>query len=121
MKTLLTINNLINDQIESILELEKDKKLNKTKIKKGRNNLTYLRFIKSYLETNPDESNLIRDRDKLIKNINSKQSNYDYWFKHIAPIGITKKKAEELFKKESGIETMKKQLKNLNFILDENN
>ena len=51
MKTLLTINNLIEEQVESILELEKDKKLNKAKIKRGRNNLTYPRFIKSYLET----------------------------------------------------------------------
>lgn len=115
MKTLFQIEGMIEEQIESILELEKDKKKNKTKIKKGRNNLTYLREIKAYLFTEPKVEHLYRDKNRFEAIIDSKYANYDCWFKHIAPFGITKKKAEALFIKENNIDDMKKKNKNFKF------
>ena len=81
----------------------------------NRNN--YLKSVLLYLETNPNESFIRSEVERLKKLISSKESQYVKWSKDVCPKEIEVKKRKALFNRELGITVLKKHLKNNLFIL----
>ena len=78
--------------------------------------------LKSYLETNPTESFITSEKKRIHKIILAKQSQFYHWRTNVIPEynGFSPDKLSRIFCKETGITVLRKQLKNLNFLLNEN-
>lgn len=81
----------------------------------NRNN--YLKSVLLYLETNPNESFVRSEVERLKKLISSKEAQYVKWSKDVCPKEIEVKKRKALFNRELGITVLKRHLKNNLFIL----
>lgn len=76
--------------------------------------------FKRYLETNPKEEFVEKEKARIKKIITAKQSQFYYWRTSVVTEVMTMSKQNRVFCKESGITALRKQLKNLNFLLNEN-
>jgi len=76
-----------------------------------------LKELVKYLETKPNESFLVSEKQRLSKIIKSKESNYSYWLEHVCPDSVPLKKRKSLFNKENNLAELKRFLKNINFLL----
>lgn len=94
--------------------------LKKSKIKQIVKQNEILTEMLIYLETNPKEEFLLSEKKRLKRIITAKQSQFYYWRTSVLTDTISQSKATRLFCKETGITGLRKQLKNLNFLLNEN-
>jgi hypothetical protein len=76
--------------------------------------------LKRYLETNPKEEFIEKEKTRIKKIIVAKQSQFYYWRTSVLTEDFTPAKQNRVFCKETGITVLRKQLKNLNFLLNEN-
>lgn len=79
--------------------------------------------LKRYLETNPKEEFIEKEKARIKKIIKAKQSQFDNWKALLYGTNaycMTPIKQSRLFCKETGITGLRKQLKNINFLLNEN-
>lgn len=76
--------------------------------------------LKSYLETNPTESFITSEKKRIHKIILAKQSQFEHWRTKVLVETMSPVKQNRVFCKETGITSLRKQLKNLNFLLNEN-
>lgn len=77
--------------------------------------------LKTYLESNPKEEYIISEKKRIKKIILAKQSQFDNWWSNtVLDNKISPDQQKRLFCKETGITKLRKQLKNLNFLLNEN-
>ena len=84
-------------------------------------NTETLLVLKRYLETKPKQEFVEKEKARIKKIIASKQSQFHDWKTNVLEdntISIAKK--NRLFCKETGITQLRKQLKNLNFLLNDN-
>ena len=113
-----TVQQLIGMIETEKMNLEKSRKINHiTAIKKAIKNIDYYKSILLYLERNPTEEYLLKEKDRLQKIIASKTNMFHYWRKHIG-FELEEKKQVSTFNKENNITYMRKQIKNINFILN---
>ena len=116
MKTVKDIDDLIKAETNRTNTELTFIKNDETKIKALKNRygkrVTFLRQVKSYLESSPKEETLIRDRDKLEDIIESRKKNYKYW----AESNKNEKKPEKAFNKQF-IKPLMDQVRTLNFII----
>lgn len=123
----------IQNKMKTIKELEKEikdcftecKKLKKSleehKYKKEVKRLDLLKMCKRYLETSPRQDFVVGEKQRITKLIESYEdkNRYDYWLKNDYPHIMEKVagKPEQVYKKETGILDLKKNLKTLEYIL----
>ena len=96
--------------IESEIRDDRGKKL------LGRKNKE-LRETIMFLETNPNESFIRLEADRIDSIIKSKSKGYEYWTKNICDKSVDIKKRKSMFNSQLGITQLKKQLKKLKYIL----
>jgi hypothetical protein len=113
MKSLIEIRSEIENNNKSLL-LDSLTKKKKTSISKQNK---FLREMMMYIETNPREDYLIKEREKLQNIIKSKEDQYIFWSANICDKKVDVNKRRALFNKEIGLIHTKKQIKTLNFIL----
>lgn len=94
--------------------------LTKSKIKQIVKQNEILIELLSYLQTNPKKEFLISEKIRLKRIIAAKQSQFYYWKTEVLDETLTANQQIRLFRKETGITVLSKQLKNLNFLLNEN-
>lgn len=110
MKTVLDVQDEINKSIsegESISNITRD---GKKKIKKINNRIKFLKKIKAYLEFNPTEEFVQKEKKRLRSIISSCENN-------IKVRNIYDPKDKAHLRKESGATLAKQQLQTLNYIL----
>lgn len=76
--------------------------------------------LQRYLETNPKKEVIERETHRLKKIITAKKNQYHYWRTCVITEIMSPAMQSRLYCKESGLTMLRKQLKNLNFILNEN-
>lgn len=109
----------INLEIDEIINTLKENKsiLTKSETAKLKKRIGYLRTIIMYLETEPNEEFIRSNIRKLKGLLAAKESQYSYWLKNVAPIGLSDKKYKSIYKSEHNLNNVKTQIKNLEFIL----
>lgn len=117
MRTVAHIKKMIEENNNCLVHFDD---LKKSKIKQIVKRNEILNELKRYLETNPKEEFLLSEKSRIKKIIVAKQSQYYYWRTSVNIETMTMSKQNRVFCKESGITALRKQLKNLNFLLNEN-
>lgn len=103
----------INDDIVNRHEVDKAF-LRNAKIEKS-----FLHQLLLYVETNPSEDFLNKEKERLNKIITSLENGFDFWSKHNKPTDVDAKKLRSYYNKEMGITKFKNQLKAVNTILND--
>jgi hypothetical protein len=104
------------DKIDSdISELEKTAQDDN----KSYRTLMLLRELRMYMLTEPDESKLRLDIEKLNRKINAELNSYEYWLSWICNPAVKIENRKAKFMSESDIPKMRRQLKNIGYILGE--
>ena len=117
MRTVAHIKTMIDENNNRLVHFDD---LKKSKIKQIVKQNEILIELKRYLETNPKEEFLLSEKARIKKIIVAKQSQFYYWRTSVVTEVMTMSKQNRVFCKESGITALRKQLKNLNFLLNEN-
>ena len=117
MRTVAHIKTMIDENNNRLVHFDD---LKKSKIKQIVKQNEILIELKRYLETNPKEEFLLSEKARIKKIIVAKQSQLYYWRTSVVTEVMTMSKQNRVFCKESGITALRKQLKNLNFLLNEN-
>lgn len=119
MRTVAQIAKMIDDN-KNRLEFH-FAEMTKAERKRMVRNTETLVFLKRYLETNPKQEFVEKEKYRIKRLIASKQAKFHYWKTNVLEddtISLIKK--TRLFCKETGITQLRKQLKNLNFLLNDN-
>lgn len=82
------------------------------------NKVENLRKLAYYLETNPAESFIISERDRIKKRIDMIKDQYPDWLKNCADVNNLKN-PKSAYEKEMGLPALRFQLKNLEYLLSE--
>jgi hypothetical protein len=119
MKTLFQIDKLISDLTEKYRDVPAGSEKSKS-YKKDEKQCSFLRMCKRFLETNPSEDVLLRQKkevDDKIKTLDCPQKFSHWWACDSDRIKLEEPAAKSKYRKEYGIDKLKKQSKTLQFIL----
>lgn len=106
------------DDIDSnIAEVEK----NASDDAKSYRVLMLLRELRMYLLTKPSADMLQYNIDKLNRKLDAELLGYDYWLKHICNHAVKVENRKSKFMSDSGIPKIRKQIKNMRYLLGEIN
>lgn len=108
-------NNLLRLQ-KSDMKVDKLSKKERTKVN---NEVSRLRSVLVYLQSDPSEEFLIKTKRRLERSIKSIKDNYEYWFVYCHGGDLNDGKEKSRFDKETGLPQLKRNLKNVKFILEE--
>lgn len=115
MKTIEELQSIIDANLD-LIRVE-----SKTMRQSKRNSLLRenekLAEIINYLKCSPSENFVSSEKIRLERIIHSKNTQYHYWLENCCPDDVPEKSKRTLFNKETGLVTLKRQLKNLNLIL----
>lgn len=112
MKTIQEVEVEIND---ILTQIEANKKAKIAKNAKLSNRLDFLKTMKWYLKTNPNEDFIRKELNRVQRLVDLIDDGFDYWFKSS---GMTdKKKARIKYNTELGYDKSKQQIKTLTFLL----
>lgn len=78
----------------------------------------FYREILKYLQTDPNEDFISSEKERLSKIIKNKESQYGVWLFNFPNKNLKQSQYKTLFKKEVGIDVLKRQLKNIEFLLN---
>ncbi|RZL47550.1 MAG: hypothetical protein EOP00_11615 [Pedobacter sp.] len=84
----------------------------------SRENENFIEIIR-YLQTNPKETFVISEKERLERIIKAKNEQYFFWRTNVCPDHVDDKQKRSLFNKEVGINVLRRQLKNICFILQD--
>jgi predicted nuclease with TOPRIM domain len=87
---------------------------NESSINAARKRLQFLSVCKNYLETKPTEDFLLQEKERIKKRI----SLLEEWFPAYKGISTDQRKWRAEYNKETGVGTLKTQLKTINFLLN---
>jgi hypothetical protein len=77
--------------------------------------------LQRYLETKPKKTFIEKEKNRVKRIIAAKESQFYHWRTTVLDDNtLSENKQRRIFCKESGITTLRKQLINLNFLLNEN-
>ncbi len=115
MKTILNVQNQIVEN-ENYLKAQ-GKLIPLRRYNTTLRNQEKLKEILRYLETKPNETFIQFERKRLERIIASKEDQYENWVQNHCPYEVPIKSRKTFFNKETGIFILKRQLKNIKFIL----
>lgn len=104
-------------QLKILLQQEKQNVATKNHSKQTFKNIQHYAELIKYLEAGITESYLLKSREIITKIIKGKEANFKYWCDHIG-YEVEAKKKRSVFNQENNLPYLKKQLKNINFILN---
>lgn len=109
----------IKEEIETIQsELRDDlTKMSDSKFTRLKNRIEFLVGLILYLESNPNETFLQSEIDRIENSIKKANENYEYWCKYNAPKDVDPKKYRTMFNQVTGVAKFKKQLKTIEYLL----
>lgn len=106
------------EQLKYMLQCERSQIATKDNTKKTFKNIEYYTIILKFLETGLSEKYLTKEKERLTNIIKSKEQNFTHWCDHIG-YEVEPKKKRQVFNQENNLPYLKKQLKNINFILND--
>ena len=108
----------IQQQIANNLRVATQKNISEKEYKKINRENEQLRIVELYLETNPSETYLVKERARIEQIVKAKNEQYEYWLKHNKPFEVDPKDARSFFNKINGLNVLNRQLKMINLILE---
>jgi hypothetical protein len=121
MRTVAQLKRMIDDNNHRLTSI--GLALTKREIKNLTKRNEVLRELMMYLQTKPKEEFILSEKKRLKRIIVAKQSQFYNWKTLLYgtdACAMSPTKQSRLFCKETGITPLRKQLKNLNFLLNEN-
>ena len=103
----------VKSEIENYQKIDTPENIRR--VKKCRTRFSHLKWCKQYIESNPTQAFLEKERDRLSNRINKFLENY------IEPVMANKSEAtkeKKAFEKDMGIPKIRKQLTAINFLLN---
>lgn len=87
--------------------------------KKTEKRVKFLREMRLYLQCNPKEEHVIKERDNQKRKIEIYESRFDFWRDNnkITLKGKDEKEIRAIYNEETELPTRRKQLANLNYLL----
>ncbi len=107
----------VNKQIEANLSAITNPKVNKKEAEKLMSENEFLKSIVLYLETNPKQEYLLWKRERLNSILSAKLNAYSYWNENVCPNDVPKDKRKELFEENEDLNSIKKHIKSIEYIL----
>jgi hypothetical protein len=108
----------VKKQITDNIRFSSQRNISEKEYKRISRETGQLRTIEKYLETNPSEEYLKKERARMERILKAKNDQYEYWLKHNKPFEVEPKDARSFFNKENGLNVLKRQLKMVNLILE---
>lgn len=105
-------------QIKQLLQHERQQVATKNHSKQTFKNIEYYSTILKFLEAGVSEKHLTKEKERLEKIIKGKEDNFQHWCNYVG-YEVEAKKKRQVFNQENNLPYLKKQLKNINFILND--